>query len=260
MSTNVYKLKWKHFNINQNSSLNALSNKNKNADVTLVTDDKVAFPAHKFVLSASSPVLKDLLLDNPHPHPIIYLNSIRRLELGSLLQLIYLGKTQIDQIEMETFYENGRDLQIKLLNQPLIDDDEKIGKCASTFDVPNDMNNDCLMIGNVGDNMPVEESNPRLIEEEDFMKTYRCEKCEVEAFNSLQEVTNHIKNTHESTMYNCGICPYQTSKPSNLRQHKESIHEGVRYSCHSCEYYATRIGSLNMHIKAKHAGIKNQCD
>ena len=271
-------MRMKNFNVNQDYSLNELLTKNENADVTLITVDKAAFPAHKFVLSACSPVLKDLLLNNPHPHPIIYLNSIRGLELDSLLQFIYLGKTQIHQIEIGKFYENVRDLQIKLLNQPLIDDDDEL----------NDVKNDCLMIGNFGDNMTVEESNPRLIEEDDFMKTFSCQKCEAEAFNSLLDLRIHIKKKHESTMYNCGICPYKTSKPSNLKQHKESIHEGVRYSCDickyeattkgclkkhkesihegvryacdSCEYYATHMSNLKSHIRAKHEGVKYSCD
>ena len=45
-------------------------------DVTLVSDDQESFQAHKIVLSSFSPVLKDLLLSNSHPHPIIFLIKI----------------------------------------------------------------------------------------------------------------------------------------------------------------------------------------
>ena len=51
---------------------------NNDADVTLVSDDKVAFPAHKFILSAFSSVFKDLFLKHPHPHPMIYLNGVKQ--------------------------------------------------------------------------------------------------------------------------------------------------------------------------------------
>ena len=57
-------LKWNYFSINE-STLEDLFYKNHHPDVTLVSDDKAAFKAHKFVLGASSPVLKDLLLNNP---------------------------------------------------------------------------------------------------------------------------------------------------------------------------------------------------
>ena len=42
-------------------------------DVTLISDDQIPLHAHKFILSACSPVLKTLLLENPHSHPLIYL-------------------------------------------------------------------------------------------------------------------------------------------------------------------------------------------
>ena len=108
-----YHLKWKHFKVNQDNSLKEIFSKNQNADVTLVSDDKVLFSAHKFILSACSPVFKDLLLNNPHPHPMIYLNGVKKFELDSLLQFIYLGKTQFYLSKMEKLLEIGRDLQIK---------------------------------------------------------------------------------------------------------------------------------------------------
>ena len=52
MSKDVYNLKWKHCNGNQDYSLQELFINNKNADVTLVSDDKIAFHAHKLVLSS----------------------------------------------------------------------------------------------------------------------------------------------------------------------------------------------------------------
>ena len=42
-------------------------------DVTLACDDKQV-QAHKLVLASYSSVFRDLLIQNPHPHPVIYLN------------------------------------------------------------------------------------------------------------------------------------------------------------------------------------------
>ena len=106
----------------QDYSLQELFINNKNADVTLVSDDKVALHAHKLVLSSCSLVLEDILLSNPNPHPTIYLNGVKRFEIEELLQFIYLGNTKFYQGRMEKFLENGRDLQIKQLSQPLIND------------------------------------------------------------------------------------------------------------------------------------------
>ena len=116
MSNDVYNLKWKPFNGNRDYSLQELFINNKNADVTLVSDDKVALNAHKLVLSSCSSVLEDILLSNPNPHPTIYLNGVKRFEIEELLQFIYLGNTKFYQSRMEKFFENGRDLQIKQLS------------------------------------------------------------------------------------------------------------------------------------------------
>ena len=131
MFDDLYNLKWKHFSINQDSTLADIFTKNHHPDVTLVSDDKVAFRAHKFVLGAGSPVLKDLLLNNPHVDPMIFLKGVKSFELNLILQFIYLGKTQFFQSRMEKFFETGRELQIKQLSHPLTANDEVI-----TRDVP----------------------------------------------------------------------------------------------------------------------------
>ena len=44
--------------------------------VTLVSEDLKQLKAHKVILSASSPVLRQILLQNPQQHPIIFLSSV----------------------------------------------------------------------------------------------------------------------------------------------------------------------------------------
>ena len=45
-------------------------------DVTLVTNDNRFMNCHKVVLSASSVFFKNVLTQNPHPNPLIYLKDI----------------------------------------------------------------------------------------------------------------------------------------------------------------------------------------
>ena len=58
------------------------------ADVTLVSDDLIQIKGHKIVLSACSPVLKTLLLNNPHSHPLLYLRGIKHFVLQALLKFM----------------------------------------------------------------------------------------------------------------------------------------------------------------------------
>ena len=65
------------------------------ADVTLVCDDKKSIMAHKNILSACSPVFKDILqLPTQSNHPVIYLMGIQFSEIESILQFMYLGEAK----------------------------------------------------------------------------------------------------------------------------------------------------------------------
>ena len=46
------------------------------SDVTLACSDNKQVKAHKVILGACSPFFKEILLRNPHQHPLIYLKGI----------------------------------------------------------------------------------------------------------------------------------------------------------------------------------------
>merc|ERR1712212_788142 len=83
------------------------------ADVTLVSDDQIQTPAHKVVLSACSPVLKTLLVNNPHSHPLLYLRGIKQTELQAILKFMYFGETQIFESRINDFVSVAKDLEVK---------------------------------------------------------------------------------------------------------------------------------------------------
>ena len=57
MSEENTTFEWKHFTANLTSGISEVFSENNLSDVTLVSDDKKTFQAHKCVLSAFSPVL-----------------------------------------------------------------------------------------------------------------------------------------------------------------------------------------------------------
>ena len=115
-----YNLKWKYLNSNRSSSFKDVFEQKSFSDVTLVSDDQIPFPAHRYVLSAFSPVLKDILLNNPHSHPLIFLRGVNHQELDSILQFIYLGKASVYHGNMRRFAQAAKDLQIKQLAEGII--------------------------------------------------------------------------------------------------------------------------------------------
>ena len=90
-----------------------MATSNEFADVTLVSDDKKQFKAHKIVLSANSPAFKGIISDNPLSNSYIYLRGIQSLELEAILQFIYLGQATIDQERMDEFLDVAKSLEMK---------------------------------------------------------------------------------------------------------------------------------------------------
>ena len=101
MNQEIFSLRWNHFKEHFTSSIKSVSAGDEFNDVTLVSDELIPFKAHKFVLSSYSPVFKEILLNNSHSHPIIYLQGVRQQELHSLLQLMYFGESTFQNSRLE---------------------------------------------------------------------------------------------------------------------------------------------------------------
>ena len=108
-------MKWKDFNHNVKSRVSDVIKEQSFCDVTLVSDDHKPFLAHRYVLSSFSPVLKNILFNNPHPHPLIYLRGVNHQELDLILQFIYIGKASVSHNNIKRFAQAAKDLQIKKL-------------------------------------------------------------------------------------------------------------------------------------------------
>ena len=85
MEEATFGLAWNSFPNHIACSLSDLFKTNTFSDVTLVSEDDWQVKAHKFVLSACSPVLRKILLNNLHPHPVIFLRGVKKQALESFL-------------------------------------------------------------------------------------------------------------------------------------------------------------------------------
>jgi hypothetical protein len=82
------------------------------SDVTLACEDNKQIRAHKVVISSGSQFFNNVLLQNPHPNPLIYL-KISYAALQAILQFIYLGQCQVELGEVEGFLAIARELQVE---------------------------------------------------------------------------------------------------------------------------------------------------
>ena len=91
------------------------------ADVTLATKDNFQIRAHKFILSASSPIFRKILMENPHSNPLIYFNNLKSAEVNLLLKFIYLGQCEVGQDGLIAFLAAGKELVVKGLYEEKAD-------------------------------------------------------------------------------------------------------------------------------------------
>ena len=112
-----YNLLWNEFDRSTSNAFRALFCDTDFADVTLVCEGDKQIKAHKVILSACSVFFKNILLKNPHQHPLIYLNGAKFAELQSIVRFVYSGQTEVAQEDLEHFFKTATELQIQGLTQ-----------------------------------------------------------------------------------------------------------------------------------------------
>jgi hypothetical protein len=258
MQQEIFSLKWNFFSTHLTSSISDVFTENTFSDVTLVSDDLIQFQAHKCVLSASSPVLKNLLLSNPHSHPLIYLRGVKHQELESILQFIYLGEARFYEGNMDRFMDAVKDLQIKQLAEcfmtgnPFLNREEDatdhiISSTTTDPDIHANINDeyyaDPQSISSTAEEILQLDMRTYNIDGESGSQMYNCDECEA-VFKSHSGLLRHTRTKHEGIVYSCNQCEYKATQQGHLKAHIQSKHEGVTYNCNQCEYQAARQGTI----------------
>ena len=115
-TTEKFNLKWNDFASSISGSFREIKEEREFQDVTLACqEDKIG--AHRVVLAACSPTLRELLRGNQHHHPLLYLRGIKFSDLQSLLTFMYHGEVNIAQQELDSFLSVAEELKIRGLTQ-----------------------------------------------------------------------------------------------------------------------------------------------
>ena len=216
MEQETFCLSSKSFQSQLQTTLKELFTENTFADVTLVSDDQIQIPAHKFVLSACSPVLKNLLLNNPHSHPLLYLRGVKQQELQSILQFMYLGEARIYQERINQFLDIAMDLQIEEFSQDTADEQAIAQEPVEPVAVDDSVNTDDTEYKSVSStldellNLDITGFDDRVDQKEDSRtKQYECKKNSFKQSNRHQNCqlqttrTNHPGKRNESCSSTC---------------------------------------------------------
>ena len=108
-----FALKWNDFQSNWNKSLSHLRKDTDFADVTLISDDKIKFSAHKILLLSCSNMFKTIFKDNINANSLLYLGGVSSVNLEFLLDYIYNGEVNLFQDQLDSFLESAQKLEME---------------------------------------------------------------------------------------------------------------------------------------------------
>ena len=254
MHQEKYSLSWHTYSNHLKSMMKELMINEDFSDVTLVTEDKKQIKANISILSACSPVFKDILRKSKNSSSIMYLRGIQYSEMESIMQFIYLGEATFHEERMKEFLAVAKSLEIKELCNAKTESNDELEDYPS----PNDTSTEMVEEQTVkSDDMKEQVINKR--QGSVVSGKYECDECH-KIYLHRKGLTAHKQSVHQGVKYACDQCDYQATKQASLTTHIQSKHEGVRYACNQCNYQATRQDNLYTHIKSKHDGIKYFCD
>ena len=271
MDQEKFNLSWYKFSDHFEQMMLTLMHSEAFTDVTLVCDDKTKFKAHKFILSACSPVFQSIINDFPqNENSVIYLRGVLAKEMKEILQFIYLGQAKLQKNRLREFLNVAKDLEIKEISKDVkIDHDHSIEELdQSDFD---QSNND-KVCEDEAINKGIEIDNTETIKAQynannDIMH----DKGEEDMAGPDQNIAKVIaENANAKTyvgykyyrngagLYPCIKCDRQYTDISSLSRHTKSAHEGRRYPCTICNktfsFKRGLIGHNNLH-----EGIRFPC-
>ena len=103
---------------------------NEFCDVTLVSNDNCRFEAHKVILSSSSEVFKNLLVNERHTHPLIFMSGTKGAVLQAVLDFIYSGEAQVEEEDVKSFIKLSNQVEVFGLTMEVLDKGMHVQKYA----------------------------------------------------------------------------------------------------------------------------------
>ena len=250
-------LQWNDFRENTASAFGKLQNKSEFSDVTLVCQDGGKVEAHKVILASSSPFFMDLLSENKHPHPLIYMRGLKSDVLLALSEFLYFGRTNLVQEKLDEFLSLAAELKLK----GLVRDEEQDNKGSSSK--PKTSHMKLVKENPISEAVSsIETSIQTQLDTHTYANT-KVEQAQNENNENLEaQVRSMISSSDESLrsagmsgrgmVHTCKVCG-KRGENSNIRKHIESIHiAGVAQVCNICGQIASSRIRLQRHIYENH--------
>ena len=198
---------WHTYTDHLRDMLKEMMTSNDFADVTLVCDDKKDIKAHRNILSACSPVFKNMLkIDQQSNHPVIYLRGIQHLQMEAILKFVYLGETSIHQDILTEFIQTAKLLEIREF-------DKSVEESRGLDQMIDDRLDDISII----DETSVQDENVR--KNPNGRKIGNQNKAGIRGANYFRP-----KNIHDKTNMYCNVCDLTLASRVLFLRHCSTVH------------------------------------
>ena len=253
-TTEKFCLKWNDFHDNISTAFESMRQDIDFADVTLACEDGQSVQAHKVILAASSPFFQNLLKQDKHSHPLIYMRGTKSEDVVAIIDFMYHGEANICQENLESFLAIAEELKLKGLTEGTRFEQEQTNKI---FD---------------GDSKPKPEIKTETAIIDHSTNVYTTAKIQTEKSNDnsmaifnksadIQEIDLQIKTMMTlghgklqdgKNRHMCSVCGKEASW-QNIKDHIEAKHiEGICLPCNFCEKTYRSRKSLRMHKSNNH--------
>lgn len=251
-------------------------------DVTLASLDGQQIFAHRAVLSYSSSLLNTILQQNKQTNAVIFCRGVSYLEIKSMLEFIYLGRTAVQSKELQNFLGilqdfgvrgvregegseeveadiDDKDLEEKLKEEIREDDGQMKPESDSKEKHSSLKTKEPGSVTAPRQEEPsLESSQPNVtdeivIKEETFYSHINQTK--------VDPRLSHLGNfQRQGELYQCDLCDYKTPHKKQVLMHKITVHVKLKFECDVCENSFSDPRSLRKHKTARHVDVKYECD
>ena len=268
MHQEKYTLTWHTYSDHLKSMMKDLMMNEDFSDVTLVTEDKKQIMANRGILSACSPVFKDILNKDKNLSSVVYLRGIQYSEMESIIQFIYLSKAQFYEKRMDEFLAVAKSLEIGDLcnmtsetnesdpeHEPNVNAKNFEEKMDEFLPVVKPLESGKLRYAKNETNHEPETNETET--EDEFLAVEIGDLCEAYNKSETKEaetedksndddllpghqlplmkfeeptfISNKMTELGPSTKYYCELCHKTYSEKRYLKRHKQSAHDGIKY-------------------------------
>ena len=234
-------------------------------DVTLVSDDKQQFKAHKVILGSGSSFFREILGCNPHPHPLIFMRGVHSTSLTSILQLMYIGEVEVLQESLEKFINLAKELNLEGLEesgQNFVTTEQRNEEEELQERLPKKARLDDNVAADIEENnyeaaLPIceDEDDDEIVllddKDQNHTKVYRCDNCDFvsgrsSSFEKHKLTSHNAKAFSSNSDFPCKECDFLAGNMDELKAHKVHVHGGI--PCNHCGKRFSGMAGLRKHI------------